>query len=73
MRLAIAAVHEPGCGTKRTNRAGRWMSVDRGKAEVAFRARQGSPRETSAVRRATSRLVTQLLLICLSAENARSN
>jgi hypothetical protein len=29
-------------GTKRTGRAARLMSVDRGKAEAAFRTRQGS-------------------------------
>jgi hypothetical protein len=29
-------------GTKRTSCAGRLMSVDRGKAEVAFRGSQGS-------------------------------
>ena len=29
-------------GTKRTSRAGRSMSVDRGKAEVAFQGREGS-------------------------------
>jgi hypothetical protein len=36
----IVAVHESGFGTKRTNRAGLMMSVDRGRPEVAFRGCQ---------------------------------
>jgi hypothetical protein len=36
----FSALHESGCGTNRTNQAGLMMSVDWGKAEVAFRGRQ---------------------------------
>jgi hypothetical protein len=35
--LFFAAVHESGCGTKRTNRAGQMMSVDWGRPEVTGR------------------------------------
>jgi hypothetical protein len=38
----FAAAHESESGTKLTSRAGRLTSVDRGKAEAAFRTRQGS-------------------------------
>jgi hypothetical protein len=36
----FAAVHESGCGTKRTWRSGRDMSAIGGKAEVAYRGRK---------------------------------
>jgi hypothetical protein len=52
MTVLFAAVHESGCGTKRTNRSGLRMSVVRGGPEVTGTGQKGAidPEETLGVR-----------------------